>query len=277
MRQMLREINESRGKIRSVIHDFQRLGLAEKIILFTLMIVISPILLMVLSIPVARLFRTIIKASQKESYGEFLPVLDGDLEIIVRMDFNGSKKGDAIKSHEHIHLIQYLSRIEVGEKYKGKPQLKRPVEIIGEEFSRSLTIKYLFEPNEIEARLHEVVLSYYRANGSLPLEFDQFILSLATSKNLSKVILDSSQYSKELLGSKPQEIIEYSVRDEQSAKELAYTIIAIRSKCLREKFILEVLPVMYGNLLGYYGDQDSRNIFLSKIHRPNLYDSLWNS
>ena len=41
------------------------------------------------------------------------------------------------------------------------------------------------------------------------------------------------------------------------------------------RFITEVLPVMYGNLLRYYGDDVVSSKFLSQISRPNFYDELY--
>ncbi len=41
------------------------------------------------------------------------------------------------------------------------------------------------------------------------------------------------------------------------------------------RFITEVMPVMYGNLLKYYGDDVMSSKFLAQIARPNLYDELY--
>ena len=41
------------------------------------------------------------------------------------------------------------------------------------------------------------------------------------------------------------------------------------------RFITEVLTVMYGNLLRYYGDETASSAFLFDIARPNLYDVLY--
>ncbi|QLF20655.1 hypothetical protein [Pseudomonas aeruginosa] len=180
---------------------------------------------------------------------------------------------DAVKTHEHLHLAQYVCREKFGENERIK--LKCPLNVLDENLAGSPYINYLFEPDELEARLHEFVLSFYRGGGVLPLDVDGFIRMLAASKGLSPIIVNNLNDSFALLKEASQGFESYSVRDIQTEKEFVYIMLAINGTDLRRKFILEVLTVMYGNLLGYYGDQRAKMAFLESIERPNLYDALW--
>jgi len=50
---------------------------------------------------------------------------------------------------------------------------------------------------------------------------------------------------------------------------------ALKDPDATKRFVCEVLPVMYGNLLRYYGDAHGSACFLTQIPRPNLYDQLY--
>jgi len=126
----------------------------------------------------------------------------------------------------------------------------------------------------MEARLHEFVLSYYREFRSIPLNFDGFILLIAGCKELSGFVLDAiNKCNSDLLS---ENIINsYSVREKEFARDIDFALLAMKSHDLRYKFISEVLAIMYGNLIGYYGDHETSYTFLSQIKGPNLYDRIY--
>lgn len=55
--------------------------------------------------------------------------------------------------------------------------------------------------------------------------------------------------------------------------DLAFSICALKTHKLETRFLTEVLPVMYGNLLTYYGLDAST--YFAEIPRPNFYDELY--
>ncbi|MNR36493.1 hypothetical protein D3C85_1544150 [compost metagenome] len=60
-------------------------------------------------------------------------------------------------------------------------------------------------------------------------------------------------------------------------EQLAFILLDIKTKELEYRFITEVLSVMYGNLLKYYGDRIASSRYLEGIARPNLYDDLYSA
>jgi len=58
-------------------------------------------------------------------------------------------------------------------------------------------------------------------------------------------------------------------------QQMEAILLKINSIDMLYRFISEVLAVMYGNLLKYYGDSISSEAFLHLIERPNLYDELY--
>lgn len=268
-------VKDTKIKIKNFTHELSNLSTLKRSFVILILTILSPAMLMFFMIYTSRIVASTLIATfkEKKAYGSFLPILNNDLEIIVFAGLDGGDKEDAVKSHEHIHLAQHVSRLKSG--CKDKIDLRSPCEILNEKYVGNEFVYYLFKADEIEARLHEIVLSYYRRHGELPLTLDGFIGILAASKNLSSIVESILSDRPELLELKNLDRAFYSTRDEQSEKELAYTIIAIKTNELREKFILEVLPVMYGNLLCYYGDQRAGMNFLAETDRPNLYDLLW--
>lgn len=59
------------------------------------------------------------------------------------------------------------------------------------------------------------------------------------------------------------------------ALQLATAFAYMTDSSCEYRFITEVLAVMYGNLLRYYGDRTASQIYLDSIRRPNLYDVLY--
>lgn len=52
-------------------------------------------------------------------------------------------------------------------------------------------------------------------------------------------------------------------------------MMAFRTGDLGFRFVTEVLPVMYANLIRYYGDNLLSEKVMSQVRRPNLYDELY--
>lgn len=131
---------------------------------------------------------------------------------------------------------------------------------------------YLLEKEEVEARLHESVLSFYRTHRQLPKTVQDFLGLLAASQQLGWLISGTMV----LQGvSFNQEMGTYPEREVMFVEQLEFVLLAIKSRELLCKFLTEVLTVMYGNLLRYYGDDAASRSLLMDIKRPNFYDDLY--
>lgn len=275
------KLAESIKKTRRVFYDskfsFLSLGFIKRIFVALVFLATLPFILIPLLFISFRLIYIFMRLAFKksETHGEFLAVLNNEHEILINSKIKGSEREEAVKSHEHIHLVQYLSRIDSSYNNENKSNLKNPQDIIDSVFLDNRYINYLFEMDETEARLHEVVLSYYRARGSLPLTLSGFFDMLATAHNLGELVRKVCGDGSDLFGSSSINRVFYFVRDDNTATDLMYLIVSIANGDLQKRFILEVLPVMYGRLIMYYGDSISGIDFLAQIDRPNIYDKFY--
>ena len=89
---------------------------------------------------------------------------------------------DAVLSHEHIHLLQHKFGLSTTR------YLRNPDDLIAEEYNGDSSVLYMFEDIEVEARLHEIVLSYYRKAHALPLTVDAFLQALAGCEHMSELV-----------------------------------------------------------------------------------------
>lgn len=207
------------------------------------------------------------------SLGYFAPLRKEEYEIVLnigRITKTGLDASSMI-SHEHIHLLQHKGN-PVTEHSRG---VSWPDDQLFTESARANKIlphiKYLLERNEVEARLHELVLSFYRMQKNLPLNIPSFLALLASSKQVGWLVSETLTEAKAGFGPVLTEFIE---RDRMQAKDLEIVFLSLPEDQLY-RFITEVLPVMYGNLLKYYGDNAASHKFLSQITRPNFYDQLY--
>ena len=195
--------------------------------------------------------------------GYFNALLPGD--IVVRE--TGGRLGDAaVVSHEHIHLLQHHD----GEAHSRG--LQSPGTLLSDKALTIPQLQYFLEKREVEARLHECVLSCYRAWGHLPMTVNDFLSLLVSSERLGWLVSDFLSEAPPLNVS-PQ--MPYVEREPEFASQLETILLSMRTPELERRFVTEVLPVMYANLLRYYGDSTACEHFLSQMDRPNLYDDLY--
>ncbi|MDO8177002.1 MAG: hypothetical protein Q7T62_02045 [Undibacterium sp.] len=196
-----------------------------------------------------------------------IPSLKDERRMTLRIDANKKNRNlDCFVSHEHVHLLQG----RLNEKHS--KDIKYPDLLISDTKKDDKFLLYLLEKKEVEAKLHEVVLSYYREKKELPLTIEGFLELLAGSKKFGCLIILILQIKGIYI--KP-DIITYHERDVIFAEEFSYMLSSIKDADSRYKFITEVLTVMYGNLINYYGDEKSSLSFMMQIERPNLYDALY--
>lgn len=67
----------------------------------------------------------------------------------------------------------------------------------------------------------------------------------------------------------------FTLRSIMLGGQLGDLLSLLKDSEATKRFICEVLPVMYGNLLSCYGDAPASVRFLEQIPRPNLYDLLY--
>ena len=198
--------------------------------------------------------------------GLFIPYFKDSLEISVKARGNGSGSDAHIVTHEHIHLLQHRNP-ESCCRYVRSPQDLLTKEGLADRF-----ILYVLEKNEVEARLHESVLSFYRSHHHLPTTVSGFLGLLASSEIIGLLvigILDSEEITFER-GHRT-----YSEREAAPVEHLEWVLMHIKSPKLQRRYVTEVLPMMYSNLLKYYGDDVVSQDFLRGIVRPNFYDDLY--
>lgn len=181
--------------------------------------------------------------------GGFSGLFKNESQVTIQMgNLNKQQRSEvSIISHEHIHLLQHRNN-------QIHYHIKLPQDLLKDDLDESFCkhILYVLQKDEIEARLHEIALSFYRVHRHLPLTTTDFLGLFSSSLSL-----------------------EYSVRDSLFAEDLKLCFFSIKTKELRYRFVTEVLTVMYGNLLHYYGDPVASENYLKEIPRPNLYDELY--
>lgn len=202
---------------------------------------------------------------KRNCLGYFTPLVKSLPTIVVRNDVKHKDRRSAVVTHEHIHFLQSLSS-EIYSRY-----VRTPERFLERRKIADRHLLYLLEKDEVEARLHEVVLSFYRTHRQLPVTLRGFLGLLAANDRFGdyvEMLLSFSEVCFDPCG-------RYSTRDEGFAMELESVWIYIETTENQCKFIAEVLPVMYGNLLLYYGDKEVSERYCGEVVRPNFYDELY--
>jgi hypothetical protein len=223
-----------------------------------------------------------------KNLGCFLPLNKNKLQIIIKAGRLRAIPRDELPviSHEHIHLLQFKNREK--ERKADAPQYWRRRARVSQDIlkekklSDNLMLEWL-QKNETEARLHECVLSFYRVHRELPMTITGFLGLLASWRPSDKEPSEKSLISTYLKHNSTTvvEFAEYLDRElpgkgyHSLTRELDWILLAFKTNELCYRFITEVLTVMYGNLLEYYGDPVASKSFLEGIARPNLYDDLY--
>lgn len=207
------------------------------------------------------------------SLGFFAPLRKDEYEIVIKTERIAKNRLDeaSMISHEHIHLLQHK---EASTTANSRVVTWADDQLFTETARANMMLpqlKYILERHEVEARLHELVVSFYRTHKNLPLSVPSFLALLAASQQLGWLVTGLLKLANVEIDPPFIELVE---RDKMQAKDLEMVMLSMPDD-LVVRFITEVLPVMYGNLLKYYGDDAASRNFLSKISRPNFYDQLY--
>lgn len=182
---------------------------------------------------------------------------------------------EALISHEHLHILQFRDERRVHcEAVKHRVTANLPLLLLEEHYNKPHYI-YLFNRHETEARLHELVRSFYIEKNSLPEDLASFTSMLASChKDINdllnqpicqKVFWDGEESCSKIL----------EMRCKATAEDISNILFFIKDDYLLVKYIKEVLFTMYGNLVRYYGDKDYSMKIMNLIEGPNLYSSLY--
>jgi len=201
----------------------------------------------------------------RRSLGYFLPLLKNTSHVVIKSGRRVHESDASIVSHEHLHLLQFRNP------ERHRRNARSPEKFLCEKMVADPYLLYFLEKMEVEARLHEVVLSFYRAHRRLPLTVPGFLGLLAASEQCGELVALTLKHS----GVTFEHYGIYSERDSMYVKQLESIWLFIETNEIQCKFMTEVLPVMYGNLLRYYGDDTASRNYMKEIERPNFYDDLY--
>jgi len=207
-------------------------------------------------------------ATRPNVQGLFVPYSKNELQILVSSGRHGNKGDAHIVSHEHIHLLQHRNP------ENHSRHVREPQDLLSDDGWADSFLLYILEKKEVEARLHESVLSFYRAYHSLPTTTPGFLALLASSESIGGLVNNILATGGINFNRKTGK---HSEREARPVEHLGWVLMAIKTPELQRRYITEVLPVMYGNLLRYYGDEVASRSFLNDISRPNYYDELYSS
>jgi hypothetical protein len=136
---------------------------------------------------------------------------------------------------------------------------------------------YWFSEHEVEARLHELVINYYRKFNCLPMDIQEMALLFFTSSPVLSAEFPGYGSGKSLRWKKRKKnkkaISHY--RSIVISESVTGMCESLKCETSSVRYVYEVLPVFYSRLLRYYGDLDASQRFSDQIIRPNFYDQLY--
>ncbi len=275
-------IKNTKFSVNNIKTEIDKLHPIKKIIavitIFLLLFLLTPLLIPIVVYLAYKIIKIcLVSTRAKDSFGYFNAALGGRYEIVVKPKkiIRADHELSGVVSHEHLHMLQNFNRSKKEKFLLYDTKIKKPDLLLNEKNCKDAYFLYLLDSNELEARLHELVLSFYRKHKTLPGNISDFHFMIATNQQFYNVlqklgILESFNMSVEQLNDKL-----YDTRNFIIGVELEIIISCLKDRQTRVKFINEVLTVMYGNLLAYYGDSNASVHFLKQIPGPTLYDRLY--
>ncbi|MEL0616481.1 hypothetical protein V6243_06515 [Cobetia marina] len=198
--------------------------------------------------------------------GSFNSAVDEDVIIIYskRIPKQAECVVEAVITHEHFHFIQYkyteCHALRI--KHVDKDSVNRIFSINDDSHKFYM---YLLDSKEFEARLHEMLLCYFRTTGRFPESIDELeicYLEYIYGKSFEVNDIDSDR--------------DFFFRSESLSLDLFSIYTHVKDE-YQDIFMTEVVGVLYGNMLDYYGlDEKARSIRL-EIPAPNISDFIYRS
>jgi len=271
------EVENARNSLRNFISNST---FTTRLLLFLLspVLVIFIFVFVLISKNLKSSIRNIIKMTSStfnKGYAHVNPIY-GQYDILIKKNKNykaAKAKGyiKCIVTHEFVHVMQQHDRLTINKDHKLKvSQTCNLVGVIKDDRCRDPHMKYLFEIAELEARLHEIIVSGYEKYRLLPLtneDFFNFVLhneSIFLGFSQSNFLLDSLDPEKE-----------YVERCDVISSDVFYIFNGMTDDGIREKFIREVLYFLYSNLLRYYGDVTRSMKVLESCESSGLFQSIY--
>ena len=267
------EIKNTRNSLRNFISNSTFI---TRILLFLLSpaLVIFIFIFVLINSNIRNSIKTLNKVFNK-GYGHVNPIY-GQYDILIKKNKNykASKANDSIKcivTHEFVHVMQQHDRLTKNRDYKLKAsQTCNLVGVIKDESCRDPHMKYLFEVNELEVRLHEIIVAGYEKYRLLPLTNEDFLNFILHNES---IFLGFSEPDSVLGTLDPEK--EYVERCDIISSDIFIIFKEMIDDGIREKFIREVLYFLYSNLLRYYGDMTSSIKVLESCESSGLFQSIY--
>lgn len=252
------------------------LRLLLKVAVILVIILLLPILLLYAVYSIFKLLFLITKKLGR-SYG-YYSILPKQVPVVF---FNTDNIGklkvshDAAISHEHIHVLQHCIGIRViGSVDVYKHRLFAD-SILVEKDKGDAYIHYLMRRDETEARLHEIVLSYYRLKHNLPTNYQEFLEFICSFSTFYNFFDDRAPAVTSILNEDFYPIDELEFREWHFVSEFFCILFAINSEEMLTRYALEVMPMLYSNLLLLYSNETIRNEFIKTIPCTDMYHQLY--
>lgn len=248
------------------------------ILISILLIVLIPIVLAFTLFVVSRLILRIwSKGDEFDNVGGFyspLPSVKRTIFINRKLTGENATAGEHVVSHEHIHFLQSYKRELIGGRILAWKHIRNPELLLSDKYVHDADSLYLLERDEVEARLHEIVISIYSKYRRLPQTIEGFVGALSQCEEIGYAFgATLFEFPNAHLNEQFDKL--YNMRQDQNITDFILLLGGMIGVEERFRFAMEVLTVMYGNLLGYYGDELVSREFKSQISRPNLYDRLY--
>lgn len=283
---LMKQLSVARASFKSVLLPFEHAvsnihaqALKSKLIggiqLFGLLIAVCILFLPLVLACVYFIFK-LTQRSHKHTLAFFFPAHFSANAVM----YNARIKSDDLDwyiSHEHLHLLQTLYEQNL-RKLGAAVDLSIPHEndLLKESARQGeygTYIAYLMLRHETEARLHELVLVYYRVAKELPLSLNEFLRMVLHFECFANPI--RAKYQK-LFKELPHDNIKtITPRSAHMMRDLERIVVSLSGEDTVKAYLYEVLPRMYANLLHYYGDSAASERMKDSIPSIDLYQSMF--
>lgn len=260
--------------------SFDNLSKLIKICTLTLCIILSPLLIIYSLIKITGILYKItigsISSAGHENAVAFYMNgigLDNEINVKIKKIIKYNIDINYAISHEHLHLSQGKLGHQFISSLTEPFYLVKVLNILEKNDNKFLN--YLLMQHECEARLHEMVLSFYRQNGFLPTSYNEFIGLLISWSEYTTELKIYFRKSDENSDYYPN-YNDFLIRDERTSREISYILNSIKDDAeIIIRFSQEILPVMYSNLLLYYGDELASKKMLESIPDTTLFYQVY--
>lgn len=268
------ELLESMTETKNMFRDF---SLIQKILLLLVVILFSPFVLIVALFFLLRIFYLILRMPKigTDSLGFFSPITQDKSEIVVKpAHINKSDLSlDAVVSHEHIHLMQHAAFKNRSTLWRNEDYKENLKPLIKSEYFDSESTFYHLSLNEVEARLHELVLSYYREFRALPVDYVGFLRLIVSVEEYGPLISNLLTRFDVAL---PEGIVSiYKSSAKRPIEDIFANLANFSELKTSVRYVCEALSVMYGNLMILYGAPDAAAEYFETIECCDLYNQIY--